>query len=396
VQPPSFIDLFCGCGGMSWGAQKAGFQVLVGIDSDQHALKTYQHNFGTQKGWLKNLTTLTPQTLLEELQLEVGELDMLIGGPPCQGFSKNVPRKQRFLEDPRNQMVGRFLEFVEQLQPKTVVMENVAEIKNGFSGAYTQEIYQRLEQAGYLVEVEVLYAPDYGVPQRRRRAFFVANRLGQKIKFPELTHHKEQENSLFTNKTAYISVRQAISDLPRLQHGEGNSPVPYITPAQSAYQVCMRGDATQLHDHIARGLNKTQVQRLASIKEGQGAKDLPLELQPKSYFSGAYGRLLWDAPAPTLTRWLFHPGSGRFGHPEDTRVITIREAARLQSFSDDFVFTGSYVQKSHQLGNAVPPILMQAIAKKVRTWLTVSSESENHQPPIGLGLPKNEMPLVAR
>jgi DNA (cytosine-5)-methyltransferase 1 len=392
----SFIDLFCGCGGMSWGAKEAGFNLLAGFDSDPHAIRTYRRNFGEQTGHLEDLSTLTPTQLASKLELEAGDLDMLIGGPPCQGFSKNVPRSQRALDDPRNQLVNRFLEFVTYLRPKIVVIENVAEMKNGFSGAYTNEIRNQLECAGYAVNVEVLYAPDYGVPQGRRRAFFIANRLGQDIHFPAPTHQPTQHaGSLFSSFTDYVTVRQAIEDLPTLNHGEGALTVSYPTPPSSSYQKLMRRKAGQLHDHVARSLADIQVQRLSSITAGQGAKDLPPALRPKSHFSGAYGRLEWDAPAPTLTRWLFHPGSGRFGHPVDTRVITIREAARLQSFSDDFVFTGTYIQKSHQVGNAVPPLMMQAIAVQALGWLSAASARERPRPPHALDAQRNETPLAA-
>lgn len=381
---------------MSWGAKQAGFQILAGLDSDKHALATYRRNFGEEIGCLEDITTISPVQLADDLKLEPGTLDMLIGGPPCQGFSKNVPRKQRFLEDPRNQLVSRFLEFVEYLQPKVVVMENVAEMKNGFDGAYTNEMRERLEQAGYAMDVQVLFAPDFGVPQRRRRAFFIANRLGESNFFPAPTHFLGQSDSLFSNDADFVTVREAIGDLPSLQHGEGLTPMDYSHIAQSAYQRLMRQNSVVLHDHVARGLQETQVKRLSALKAGQGAKDLPKELQPKSHFSGAYGRLEWTATAPTLTRWLFHPGSGRFGHPTDTRVITIREAARLQSFSDDFVFTGTYIQKSHQLGNAVPPLVMQAIATRVLSWLEAASAQEMPQRLHGLGSPRNEMHLVAK
>lgn len=167
----------------------------------------------------------------------------------------------------------------------------------------------------------------------------------------------------------YTTVRDALSDLPSLAHGEGTSPMEYNKPPQTPYQILMRRNSEILFDHVARKLADTQYRRLAAIVAGQGARDLPDELKPKSHYSGAYGRLEWDSIAPTITRWVFHPGSGRFGHPSDVRVITIREAARLQSFSDDFIFTGTYIQKSHQVGNAVPPLVMQAFGDKMRELL---------------------------
>lgn len=365
------LDLFCGCGGMSLGAKQAGFEIIAGLDIDKIAVETYKRNFGENVGKLVDINKTSPNQIAEVLKLKPEQLEMLIGGAPCQGFSKNVPRKNRFFDDPRNQLTNKFLEYVEFLKPLVVVMENVAEIKNGFESAYTNEIKERLTKSGYEVEVKIIYAPDFGVPQRRRRAFFFANRLNKKVVFPNPTHSPENNLSLFENEKAkYVTVAEAINDLPSLEHGEGKDQVEYHVLANNDFQILMRKNSEIIHDHVARKLADKQFERLNSIKAGQGAKDLPEHLKPKSHFSGAYGRLEWDAIAPTITRWVFHPGSGRFGHPSDVRVITIREAARLQSFSDDFVFSGSYIQKSHQVGNAVPPLIMKSIAEKAKEWLS--------------------------
>lgn len=375
---PMFVDLFCGCGGMSWGLTKAGFHILAGVDIDLPSVETYRRNFGEDAGLPADLALLAPEDFAEYLNLRPEELDLIVGGPPCQGFSKNVPRKQRYLEDPKNRLGRRFLEYAEYLRPKVIIMENVAEMKNGFDGAYTDEITARLEAIGYRVGDKVLYAPDYGVPQRRRRAFFFANRLGFPVEFPEPTHFlRDAVPTLFTLGDNYVTVRDAMGDLPSLMHGEGASPMDYDKPPQVPYQILMRRNSKVLFDHVARKLADTQYRRLASIVAGQGARDLPDELKPKSHFSGAYGRLEWGAIAPTITRWVFHPGSGRFGHPSDVRVITIREAARLQSFSDDFIFTGTYIQKSHQVGNAVPPLIMQVFGEKVKELLRKAGEQFN-------------------
>jgi DNA (cytosine-5)-methyltransferase 1 len=293
---PNFVDLFCGCGGMSWGLTQVGWHVLAGADLDMPAIETYRHNFGVDAGMAADLAALPPEDFASYLKLMPEELDLLIGGPPCQGFSKNVPRKQRFL-------VRRFLEYAEYLRPKIIIMENVAEMKNGFDGAYTDEIRERLETIGYQVGEQVLYAPDFGVPQRRRRAFFFANRLGLPVEFPSPTHHQSSKvPTLFKLESEYITVREAIGDLPSLTHGEGTSPMDYHKAPESAYQMLMRVHSEVLYDHVVRKLADTQYRRLASITAGQGARDLPDELKPKSHFSGAYGRLEWNAIAPTITR----------------------------------------------------------------------------------------------
>jgi DNA (cytosine-5)-methyltransferase 1 len=366
---PTVIDIFAGCGGMSWGLQKEGFRVLCGVDLDEIALSAFANNFPAARSIKANIENYSPQDLMRELGLKPEELDCLIGGPPCQGFSKNVPASRRFLDDPQNLLVRRFIEFVIHLRPKVFIMENVAEVVNAYDQAYTREIRETLAKYGYEVDVKVLFAPDYGIPQRRRRAFYFGSQSGKQIYFPSPSHLKERNNhSLFGE--SYVTVWDAIGDLPSLKHGEGESPTEYTRRPQHQFQERMRRDAGKLYDHVARELRPKQLARLSSLKAGEDARHLPKELAPKSGYSGAYGRLSKDSIAPTITRWVFHPGSGRFGHPEDYRVITIREAARLQSFSDDFVFTGTYIQKSHQVGNAVPPLFLSSFASEIRKHLS--------------------------
>lgn len=365
------LDLFCGCGGLSWGLAKRGYRILAGVDNWPIALKTFSRNHPGARALEADLATLDPFAVAQVLKLRPGQLDLLVGGPPCQGFSKNVPASRRFLEDDKNRLIRSFLRFIEYLRPKVVLMENVAEIVNAFRGAFTEEIHRLLGEWGYEVEMQVLDATKYGVPQRRRRAFFFATNVGGRPVFPFETreaHAVGRNRSLFS-LPPFVTVWDAIGDLPTLCAGEGSSPSKYLQPAKTHYQKAMREAAPALYDHVARGLRPTQLARLRAIKAGQGAKDLPPDLRPKSYYSGAYGRLEKRELAPTITRWVFHLGSGRFGHPVDDRVITIREAARLQSFSDDFVYEGTYIEKSHQVGNAVPPLLSSAFAPLIRDIL---------------------------
>ena len=361
------LDLFSGCGGLSWGLAKSGFRIIGGIDNWSVALTTFKRNHPDAEAINCDLSVVDGPALAERLRLRPGGLDVLVGGPPCQGFSKNVPASRRFLKDDNNLLVRSFLDCVEFLRPKVVLMENVAEIVNAFDGAFTDEICQRLGRCGYRTQVRVLDATKYGVPQRRRRAFFFANRLGKAVQFP-VTTHTANGSGLF-GRSPVVNVWDAIGDLPRLDAGDGTSPARYPCTPKTEYQQALRRNADLLYDHVARPLRPIQLARLRAIKEGEGAKELPDSLRPKSHYSGAYGRLDKAQIAPTITRWVFHPGSGRFGHPNDDRVITIREAARLQSFSDDFIFTGTYIQKSHQIGNAVPPALSAAFAGRIRSVL---------------------------
>ncbi|MCL2644581.1 MAG: DNA cytosine methyltransferase [Betaproteobacteria bacterium] len=372
---PTAIDLFCGCGGISVGLQKAGFQVLAGIDIERKYIASFQHNFPQTKTLTTDITILSPEEFMCKTGITTGKLDLLVGGPPCQGFSKNIPRRNRFLEDPKNLLIKSFLNYCEALQPKMILMENVAEMKNGFKEAYSQEIISRLQEAGYTVTAAVLNSADYGVPQRRRRAFFMANRLGLQFAVPTPSH-KPQDSALKKNFTIFeeqkhITVWDAIGDLPSVEHGKGDEFLHYAIPAQTEFQRKMRGNCIIVRNHIARKLAPIQYQRLASLLPGQGHKNLPEHLQTKGGYSGAYGRLTKEMIAPTITRWVFHPGSGRWGHPIDIRTLTIREIARIQSFPDNFVFVGSYTDQAGQLGNAVPPLLAQELITSMSRQLAL-------------------------
>jgi len=370
AQELTALDLFCGGGGISCGLERAGFRVLAGVDNEPTYIQSYRVNFPKALSLAHDLSETPAVQVMQEAGIKRGCLDVLAGGPPCQGFSKNVPRKNRYLEDPKNQLVAAFLRFAEASMPRFILMENVAEMKEGFDGAYTSLLLEALESKhlGYAVTHRVLHAPDFGVPQRRRRAFFLASRDGEQVEMPHPTHSKCAEGGDLFAPTSYVTVWDAISDLPPLEHGEGISPCGYETEPQNDFQRWARlgsEDVDQVYNHVARKLQPTQYERLSSLEPGQGMRDLPEHLRTKSGYSGAYGRLTRTMIAPTITRWVFHPGSGRFGHPVQPRVITIREAARLQAFPDSFRFAGTYIQQSHQVGNAVPPLLAERIGLAV-------------------------------
>jgi len=242
----------------------------------------------------------------------------------------------------------------------------VAEMKAGFEQAYSDEVFARLRESGYSVGHAVLNSADYGVPQRRRRAFFIGARDGMKPVIPRPTHAKSMDGGLFA-LPQHISVWNAIGDLPSVEHGETSER--YGMEPQTEFQRLARGNQETVQNHAARRLEPKQYARIAALLPGQGLKDLPKELQTKGGYSGAYGRLTEDMVAPTITRWVFHPGSGRWGHPRDLRLITMREVARLQGFPDSFCFVGSYLQQAGQLGNAVPPMLAKAVVAPMATQL---------------------------
>jgi DNA (cytosine-5)-methyltransferase 1 len=367
---PTVIDLFCGCGGLSSGFSQAGFKILGGLDKNDQALVTFQRNFPRAQAIAADLSQIGPDTVARQFGLRRGELDCLIGGPPCQGFSKNVPAADRFLDDPRNSLMRVFLDFVERLQPKFVLIENVAEVLRAYEGAVSSEITGRLNDLGYEVESAVLNSANFGVPQLRRRAFFLAGRTKRVAHLPSPTHvYKEFQPQLERLFKKAVSVWDAIGDLPALEAGAGSDPCAYSKSPGSEFQHLVRNGDEHVYNHVARRLTPIQLKRIKCLGPGEGINDLPDEIRPAQGYSGAYARLRVEEPARTITRWVFHPGSGRFVHPTDDRVITIREAARLQSFPDNFVFEGTYIEKSHQVGEAVPPLLSKAIAGCVRDRL---------------------------
>ena len=369
------VDLFCGCGGIASGLEKSGVEVLAGVDIENKYLCSFAHNFPGAHSFNLDLSAVSPCEMRNLLGVEIGELFLVAGGPPCQGFSKNVPRRERFLADPRNLLVKSFLDHCKYLRPQWILLENVAEMKNGFEQTYTEEIICRLSKVGYKVTYGVLNAADYGVPQRRKRAFFVANRIGIEFEFPEKTHEvTTAETNLFA-LPSHVSVWNAIGDLPDLEHGEGEINSSYIGEPTNSFQREIRDNGASVKNHVARILQPKQYSRLAALKPGQGLKDLPPHLQTKGGYSGAYGRLTKEMIAPTITRWVFHPGSGRWGHPVDIRTLSIREIARLQSFPDSYEFVGSFNDMAGQLGNAVPPLLAHQIVAQILRQTPSSRES---------------------
>lgn len=345
------LDLFCGCGGMSWGLAKSGFNIVAGIDIWDKALQTFSHNHKQACTLNLDISEVDPLDILKLINMSADSIDVIIGGPPCQGFSKNTPASWRFLEDPRNQLYKSYLNFVKVINPKVVIIENVAEIYNAFNGVVRDEIISTLREWGYRVQVKIINMSLYGIPQKRRRCFFFASRVGA----PQFPKEHEQ----------IVSAWNAISDLPVVQQGEGFDGMPYTNDPTNDYQRHMRENSVSLYNHIANKMNPTQTARIASIGPGQGLKDMPEELRVKGGYSGAYGRLDYENVAATITRWVFHIGSGRFSHPREIRGLTMREAARLQSFSDDFHFLGSRNEQAGQIGNAVPPYFMEQLANNI-------------------------------
>lgn len=367
------VDLFAGCGGFSTGFLMAGgFDIIAGNDIDEDCLTAFSSNHPGALRWGGSITDLDAVRLLESLSLVRGELEVLIGGPPCQGFSRNRARRHRdgrFVDDPRNYLFVEFLRFVEAFLPRTLVIENVADMVVKEGGRFKDEILDSLDLLGYAYcNAAILNAADFGVPQRRRRAFIIASR-DVPVGLPDPTHTGEVEKSVLMPILPWRTIGDAISDLPSIDAGQGTSPSPYASLPRNDYQRLLRGNAENVSEHVAWRLSSVQSERLSFLKQGEGVEVLPPFLVPRSTYGSAYRRMSWDVPALTITTWMYHPGSGMYFHPEDHRTITIREGARLQSFPDMTQFCGGKVSRCRQVGNAVPPLMGAAIAKEIHLAL---------------------------
>ena len=362
------IDLFAGAGGLSIGFEQAGFQILAANDFDSHSENTFLESHPKATFLPGPVEKIKAREFLSVAGIERGELDCLIGGPPCQAFS--VYNHQRGMHDERSGLFREYLRIVSGLLPKFVVMENVTGITSVGKGRAVDEIHSRLKKLGYRVEHNILRAEEYGVPQERRRIFFIGTRLDVPISWPKVTHGNPED--LFSSKLKpFVTVEEAIGDLPPLGISEGDEEQDYAVEPITDYQLLMRKGSRKLHNHIAPFLAEINRKRLKYIPQGGSWRDIPTELLPAGMkrarrcdHTKRYGRLDPNGRASTiLTKCDLHWGA--YIHPDQDRTLTVREAARLQSFPDRFRFSGPRVEQYRQVGNAVPPLLARSVAREV-------------------------------
>ncbi|MBR6082678.1 MAG: DNA cytosine methyltransferase [Salinivirgaceae bacterium] len=338
------LDLFCGCGGLSLGFEQAGYKVLAGIDVWKDSLVTYQENHKSSKAIEADLMNLAPETVAKEIGTSY--VDVIAGGPPCQGFS--VAGK-RIVDDERNKLYKSFVKMVAYFKPKAFVLENVPNILNMGGGIIKDAIIQDFSDLGYKVTTKVLLASNYGVPQNRRRAIFVGLLNGKTYEYPQPT------------TPVPITTAEALSDLPENTIAEGN---PYPQKPQSEYQTEIRKGSNGVFNHEIT-IHTEQTQRIISmVPDGGNYKDLPQELQSKRNVHIAWTRLNSQKPSVTIDT-----GHRHHFHYKYNRNPTVRESARLQSFPDDFIFKCSKTSQLKQVGNAVPPFLAKAIAEQLKKYL---------------------------
>lgn len=344
------LDLFCGAGGFSYGMEKnPRFHTAVALDFNAWAIESFKRNMPSTETIVGDITNAAIREKVVSCSRARG-VNMIIGGPPCQGFS--LKGKKLGLADRRNYLFNAYLQIVESLKPEVFVIENVKAILSTAAGWFKRQIVEKVQAMGYQVEYGVLKASDFGVPQTRERAIFICSRK-QKIALPTPTVAKS------------VTVRDAISDLAYHASGEGAVEESYAMNAQSAYQRKMRLKSRILYNHKASNHDARAIKKLKLIPPECGKECLPKELLGRQKFSGTWGRLHWDAPSPTIDTRFDACSNGTNNHPVLNRAITPREAARLQSFDDRFVFVGQKVAIRQQIGNAVPPLLAKAIADQI-------------------------------
>lgn len=353
------IDLFCGCGGLSEGFRLAGFEIVGGVDFNAPAIKTFNRNFVGAKGLCFDLLNMDSDIILQEFG-DLHDIDVIIGGPPCQGFS-SANRYKIEGEDPRNKLFFEFVKFVDIAKPKAVVIENVRGIITSNNGYAKDRIYEIFEARGYSVNHQILNASDYGVPQKRLRNFFVMIKDGEKFDF-----------SSMPNISPAPTVKEAIGELYDYDSSSNEAFKLAIAPT-TVFQKYLRNKNNLIHNHEVRYPADKVQERISYVPQGGNWMDVPSELWPRerdNRHSSAYKRLDENQPSCTIDTGNNH---SNYFHPLYNRIPTVREAARLQSFPDSFIFEGNRSEQYRQVGNAVPPLLAMTIAKRLKEVL----ENEN-------------------
>jgi DNA (cytosine-5)-methyltransferase 1 len=384
------IDLFCGAGGISEGFRAVGFECLYANDSNKAAIQTFKANHPKTWSDSHSIENVDAAAVRRKLKLRKGELTVLVGGPPCQGFSINAPG--RFLEDPRNALFKHYMRFLDEFRPRVFLFENVPGMLSLGDGQVFREIMGEFQKHGYHVSAKILFAAHYGVPQQRWRLIILGSRTAPAPAHPSPSHFAIGKANfrggrtmifrLSPDKKSHLiratTVRDAIGDLPKLKMGEGDEIVEYKRKAVSQFGRMMRNGDCCTYNHVAAMLSPQNRERLRYIKPGGSWRDIPFTLLPKgmqrartSDHTKRYGRLRSNGLAVTIMTKC-DPHWGSVFLPDQDRVLTVREAARLQSFPDCYRFLGSRVCQYEQVGNAVPVFMARAIADSLAKHVSMN------------------------
>jgi DNA (cytosine-5)-methyltransferase 1 len=375
------MDLFCGTGGFSKGFENSScgqFVTIFGNDILPYAIETFKKNHSNAKAFAGDIRKLRRADIQELLKIKKGDIDVIVGGPPCQGFSSIRPFRSSFEDDPRNSLFEEYASFVNYFRPKMFVIENVVGLATHKDGETIQQMHECFDKLGYDCNWKILNSAHYGVPQKRERLIFIGAEKGGKITFPAPSHYYNgatigcrdkkrlmlpEDVNLFNSQTLHkvISVMDAIGDLPPIESGE--EATNYSQPPVNAFQDERRKRSNTLSLHSSTKHTPKMLEIISY--SGKDIRSIPKHLIT-SGFSSCYSRLGADEPSVTITVNFVHPASNKCIHPIRNRALTPREGARLQSFDDDFYFAGNRTQIVKQIGNAVPPLLGKAIAEEIR------------------------------
>jgi DNA (cytosine-5)-methyltransferase 1 len=382
------VDLFSGVGGISQGFHWAGFETVIANEFDKQIGEAFKFNFPKAKTLIDDIKNVDFKSVLTSMNIEPGEVDVIAGGPPCQGFS--MANRKRIEEDERNLLFLEFVRAVKEVQPKCFLIENVMGMTAEKVAIKLRErsvvdsMTEYFKELGYHISFRSFKAEEHGVPQMRRRVIVVGTRL--ECKFDDLRYmrignlkkeylSKEQmagiddiqhtlfDESLSSGLKYPTTVWEAISDLPQFEDGGSGDGMGYASRAMNEYQKLMRKGSKKVSNHKSTPHSSAVIERMKLVEQGQNFMDLPKEMRTKSVHSGAYGRLRADYITPTITTRFDTPSTGRVIHPFSNRTLTVREAARLQSFPDTFKFVGTRTSQGKQVGNAVPPLVAKSIAQ---------------------------------
>jgi len=359
------VDLFAGCGGLSLGFIKAGYKIEKAIEFDPIIANTYQKNHPYVQVIVDDIKNIDKSGAFS-----FGDADVIIGGPPCQGFSMAGARiRNGFIDDPRNYLFKHYFNVVKAVKPKVFVMENVKGMLTMQNGKIFEEIQNTFSNAEllggspYHLYHQIVKAVDFGIPQKRERLIIIGTTL-ENIDFEKLWDKTKEEMKIeIPSYFDSVSVQDAIGNLSTVSV-DGYIPNP---SPQTEYERYLSCDAETIANHIQSKHSVTAVERMKQIDSGENYT--VLNEQINSVHSGSYGRLCWDEQASTITTRFDTPAGGRFIHPKENRTLTPREAARLQSFPDDFVFFGDKRSISRQIGNAVPPKVSYFLARLIENIL---------------------------
>jgi len=388
------IDLFCGTGGFTYGFEShpsSQFEVLLGLDKKEVATQTFERNHPDAEVVDEDIRERSPKKTEQRTGVTPDDVQIIVGGPPCQGFSSIRPKRGDDVEDERNGLYSDFIEYVEHYEPDFFIMENVVGLATHEDGDTINQILEDAKNIGYSADWRILNGANFGLPQRRERLIMIGAADERDIEFPEPTHQANGRTIGYRDKSRVITpqptlnnfrdaealpeartIMDAIGDLPELEAGEGVTE--YTEPPQNRYQAALRQDSDRLTLHkatnhgdnmvtIIRNSGPNKQTTIENLRESDEVDDVGNYI--KTGYSSSYSRLDAGLPSVTMTVNFIHPASNKCIHPCQDRALTPREGARIQSFPDTFEFFGSRSDIVEQIGNAVPPLLGRVLAEHV-------------------------------